>query len=213
MTERYNRLVSALGDHLRLVAAAAVAFSLLGTFIWWAFGPRIEEMARELVGTTELKDLVIEQGVRLERTQSAVDGLSERLTALEPSPAVAEYDVLRSDIQEMCVAGGSCRYTYRVRRTDEGQSCGVPTAQRVLVDASGTTYFPQAGAATGPPQRLSDDWSVISADFIVPRRVVEGVAEFSLQLTYPDCDRDVLGRVVVVEESPHLIFEISGRTP
>jgi len=209
--ENKTKFIAAITEHLRFVAALSVSLSLLGTIIWWAFGPRIEENARILVGTDELKEIVIQQGVRLDQNVEALNGLSERITAMEPSPAVAEYDILRSSIDETCIAGQVCRYTYRVRRTDEGSSCGVPSAQRVLIDASGTTHFPQLPSNAPRATRLSDEWSIVSSSFVVPRRVVPGVAEFSLQITYPDCDRDILGRVVVVEESPHLIF-IIGRS-
>jgi len=203
-----NKLINALVDHLRLITAASVGLSVVATMMWWAFGPRFEDVARELVGTAELKDLVIEQGVRLEQNTDAIQGLTDRVTAMEPAPSVAEYDILRSDIEETCRPGASCSYIYRVRRTDEGLSCGVPTAQHVLVDASGTTFFPQASSGNRRAQRLADEWSIVSSSFIVPRNVALGIAEFSLQITYPDCDRDALGRIVVTEESPHLIFEI-----
>jgi hypothetical protein len=204
----YTKLIAMLADHLRLVLSLSAVLGFMGTGLWWAFGDRITEAARDLVGTNEIKAELIVQGVRLDETRDAVRELGTRVGALEPSPAVAEYDVLRSTIDDVCYPGQRCTYSYRVRRSDEGSSCGTPTAQRVLVDASGSTYFPQPSPDNAGAQRLSDDWSIVTAGFLVPRRVVRGVAEFSLQLTYPDCDIDDLGRVVVVEESPHLIFEI-----
>jgi len=207
-----TRWIAAITDHLRFVAALSVTLSLLGTGMWWTFGPRIEESARDLVGTNELKEIVIEQGERINGATIALDGLSQRVERLEPAPAVAEYDILRSAIDSECAPGDICHYTYRVRRTDEGESCGAPSAQRILIDAAGTTFFPGNGGAR-PPQRITTEWAVISSTFRVPRRVVEGVAEFNLQITYPDCNRDELGRVVVVEESPSLIFNIRRQTP
>jgi len=204
----YEWLLRMLSEHLKFLTAASLSLSLIGTGLWWAFGPRITEMARDLVGTNDLNELVIEQGVRLDENRDALVGLTERVAAMEPAPAVAEYDILRSDIEDVCMPGGRCLYTYRVRRTDSGESCGAPTAQRILVDAAGSTFFPQPSPDTQRPQQLQDEWSIVTSGFIVPRRVVPGVAEFSLQLTYPDCDPADLGRVVVVEESPHLIFEI-----
>lgn len=215
MTEDpFRKMANSIAAHLKAVAAAGVSISLIATALWWAFGPRIEQSARDLVGTNELKEIVIQQGTRLDENRAAIDGLSERITSMEPSPAVAEYDVLRSSIDEVCVLGGVCRYTYRVRRTDEGESCGAPSGQRILVDASGTTFFPQASPGGVQPQRITTEWTVVSSAFVVPRRVVPGIAEFALQITYPDCDRDQIGRVVVTEESPHLIFEIDdGAAP
>jgi len=208
--EKPKWLVTLITEHLKFVAAASVSISLLMTGIWWAFGPRIEESARELVGTAEIRDIVVEQGVRIERATEAIDGLSGRITAIEPSPSVAEFDILRSAIDPVCAPSGVCEFTFRVRRTSDGISCGPPSSQHVLIDNSGTTFFPRpARPEQRNPQRLSEDWSVVTSAFIVPRNVSEGVAEFSLQLTYPDCDRDALGRVVVVEETPHLIFEIA----
>jgi hypothetical protein len=207
----YEWLLRMMSEHLKFLTAATMSLSLIGTGIWWAFGPRITEAAREIVGTNDLKDLVIQQGVRLDENRDALMGLTERVAAMEPSPAVAEYDVLRSDIEDMCRPNSRCTYTYRVRRTDEGESCGAPTAQRILVDAAGSTFFPQGSSETQRAQQLQGEWAIVTSSFVVPGRVVPGIAEFSLQLTYPDCDPAALGRVVVIEESPHLIFEIGER--
>jgi hypothetical protein len=204
----YEWLLRMVSEHLKFLTAASLSLSLIGSGMWWVFGPRITEMARDLVGTNDLKELVIQQGVRLDENRDALMELTDRVAAMEPAPAVAEYDVLRSDIEDVCMPGGRCLYTYRVRRTDAGKNCGAPTAQRVLVDAAGSTFFPQPTPNTLGAQQLQDEWSIVTSGFIVPNRVVPGVAEFSLQLTYPDCDPAALGRVVVVEESPHLIFEI-----
>jgi len=206
----YARFIRALGEHLRLVVSASVALSLVLTGLWWLGGKQIKTTLRELVGTEEIIATQIEQGKRLQQNIEAINGLSERVAAMEPSPAVAEYDVLRSYIQDVCYVGEACEYGYVVRRTDAGESCGAPTAQRVLVDASSRTYFPQAREERFP-QRLTGEWAVVPSAFIVPNRVVEGIAEFSLQITYPDCDPTYLGRAVVLEESPHLIFEIRRR--
>jgi len=206
--ESRTKIVAMLADHVRIITVATAAASLVLSGAWWAFGPRIEEFLRDTVGITEVKGMIVEQGTRIEDTQRAVEGLTERITAMEPAPSVAEYDIRRSDIDDVCYIGGTCNYEYRVRRTEEGASCGAPTAQRPLVDNSGITYFVDAAGRDLVPQRLDDNWTIVAGSFVIPSRVIPGIAEFSLQLTYPDCDRDVLGRVVVVEESPHLIFEI-----
>jgi hypothetical protein len=116
----YAKLIAMLADHLRLVLSLSAVIGFIGTGLWWAFGDRITEAARDLVGTNEIKAELVVQGVRLDETRDAVRELGTRVGALEPSPAVAEYDVLRSTIDDVCYPGQRCTYSYRVRRSVEG---------------------------------------------------------------------------------------------
>lgn len=191
-------------EHLKQAAAGLTALSLFAGIVWFVISDEVEEAARTLAGTDETLAQLEIQGEAIKAVQVSVDTLKDRVDAIAPVK-VGQYDRLRSRIFSPCQRGGNCEYVYRVRRTDEGVSCGTPVSERIFIDSSGITYYPRAATPTRPT-RLADEWTEISSSFVVPSGASLGIGEFMLKLSYEGCD--FAEGQTVVELSEPLIVEI-----
>lgn len=181
-----KRLLWVIGDHLKSVASITSAFAVIGAAIWWLFGAQVIDAVEYAAGTDRVMEQLAVQTITIGEINETVQGLRVRVDEIAPQ-RVAEYDELRSKTLGSCVRGEACKYTYRVRRTDFGKTCGAPKSTRIFEDNAGLTFYPDT-VGLSQPARLSGEWSVVSSNFLVPPNVAMGVGEFYLFLEYSGCE-------------------------
>lgn len=173
------------------VVTVVAAISVAGSGVWFFIHDQVAATARDLSGTSEIM-----KGLNAVRTEQAdqrviLRDLSARVDSLEPAPAVAVFDKLRSKIDKECSIGKPCHWSYFVRRADTvfGRTCGVPESELVFVDSAGIEYAPKQ-VSESAPRRLSLNATRVDGDFVVPTGVSLGPGEFFMQLRYSGCGTD-----------------------
>lgn len=179
-------------EHLKAVATIITATGIILGMVVFIFEPHAARIIRELVGTENMLSAVEQQKREIQKQREymyelsvSVNGLNERMNEIAPR-RVAEYDILRSKIFSPCARGELCKYTYRVRRTDWGESCGKPQMTYIFEDAAGVVFYPRKQNEM-LPTRLTKDWSSVASGFYVPEGAMEGFGEFYLLLEYENC--------------------------
>ena len=175
-------------DAAKAIGTLTAAATIITGALWFFVKDQAADAARTLVGTDEIIGEVTEQRVLIMDLGENVARLDRRVNSLEPSPAVAVFDPLRSVIDSRCLRGEVCEWSYFVRRANNvyGNTCDAPEAQRVFADAAGVEHFPARGS-TSNPRRLSTTATRVDGSFVVPERAALGPGEFFLRNTYTGC--------------------------
>lgn len=205
MVKQAKSTLTWLGERAAAGLSIAAVSSIVFGFAWLVARNEVVGLLGELSGVSELTEEIrlgaAQTTATLDRLTAIVESNAEQIRAFHP-PEVAEYDKLLSKIFSPCAAGGECEAQFRVRRTQFGETCGLPTVLgRVVTDRSGLEY-PVPPPRTSA-QRLNGEWAMRPIIFQVPARAPEGVASFHLVLEY-ECGT----QGTFAEETPRLPFEI-----
>jgi hypothetical protein len=188
----------------KAVGTIATAITIVFSMLWFLASPRLEPYI-------ELPEKVVDLGSRIDNNFDeqgrAISRLQSDVKDLRLVPKVTEYDTLLSKmITPQCSVGQVCAAEYVVRRTDQGVTCGIPSAQRYVRNHNGIIR-PAAIGGVRNPVKVGTDWITLNIKFIIPDGVRLGKAEFFMGLEYPGCSFAIDG-ATVKEGSLPLFFEV-----
>lgn len=139
---------------------------------------------------------------------SQVEGANRRIATLErairtlsPQNTVAEYDALRSNMEDgKCRLGKWCTGEFRVRRLPAGVGCAAPDTQAFVTNHGGVTR-PVIDIEL-VSIRVGRDWVNVPFRFKVPKSSQPGVGEFYYENIY-SCQTGAK-----TEQSAVIVFDI-----
>ncbi len=192
---RRMSLSQRIRDYLEFAATLLGVAGLLSGVIWMFAANEVRESVRGFIGVTQL-------AAQIEVIKVQQDKNVRAITSITPTPAIVEYDNLRTRVYSPCTTGELCEYEIRARRTPIGVECEAPKVEaRIVIDKSGLQHIVDAPNAR-KPSKADLNWRSISSYFLIPPEVPPGIAEYVMRLVY-ECKGET-----VVQDTPRMPFEV-----
>lgn len=206
--------LKSIAEIIASIVSLWVVLGAVGGGIWFFVDNEFTDKLAKLSGAertaVQIEILTKEMTASRAEFNARMDSFEERLDRMSFNNKVFEVDMIRSLVWDDCPTEGQCRYTWRTRRTNQGQRCVLTDTNRFVIDRFGITH-PVSGVEPSKEARKDGEWTELSNAFNLPESVPTGVAEFYMELTYHECFEDDPTRKVR-EVSPKLTFQINPRT-
>lgn len=178
---------------------------------------RLLDREVKIIETFNQSQLFVELQDQVESVLRRQEEIRTILDELTPGETVAEYDISRSYVNtinnQSCVIGEPCSYVFRVKSTNWGSQCNIPSvelSQARVVNHGGLPHNVEIDAVFG--QAPESQFINFRGTFVIPNSALAGIGEFYIALRYTGCPDARHPLDPTWENTPRLVFKILDNT-
>lgn len=194
-------MIKTVQELAKTVTAFSIVFSAAFGFISYVWGDDIQSYK-------QIPSVLVKYGTVLDNYGRELSRMRQDINSIRPTPQVVEYNLLASQVSGPCNYKQPCYVKFRLRRTHEGATCSVPSANYKVRNHFGLEY--PVTVNDYEVVKVGEDWLNISYSFNIPKEVQLGLSEFFVELEYNDCG---FSESKIQENSPNLRFEVNEIHP